>query len=105
MANNKKKDPNKWACVIAYIGILFFVPLLVDRNNQFNRFHANQALVLLITAVIVNLLGTYSPIVIAALVRLIGGLTIIVLMVMGVLNAANEKMKPLPLIGKFTIIK
>ncbi len=105
MSDNNNRDTNKWSCVIAYIGILFFVPLLVDRQNEFNRFHANQALVLLITATIVNILGKFSPIVLGALVRLIGGIAIIVLMIMGVLNAANEKMKPLPLIGKIKLIK
>ncbi len=103
--SDNNRDTNKWSCVIAYIGILFFVPLLVDQKNKFNRFHANQALVLLIFAAIVNLIGNYMTTLIGSLIWLVGGIMMLVFMIMGVLNAANEKMKPLPLIGKIKLIK
>ena len=91
--------------IIGYIiPIIFFVPLLSDaKHDPFAKFHANQQLNLLLTyvvaqvVVIIPVLGWIaSPIITIAA---------IVLAIMGLINAANNRMKELPLIGGWQLLK
>ena len=100
--------------ILAYIGILVLVPLLAGKT-QFARFHANQGLVLFIADIILgvmigitvgvlSLLGVIG-VVLGSIVSGVFGLCIFVLVIMGIINAANGEMKPLPIIGGITLIK
>lgn len=106
---------NKAAAICSYLGILVLVPILSAKNSKFARFHANQGLVLLlfsiayniVTGVIKNVLRwsifpLYS--IAKALFPLIS-LVFVVLMIIGIINAANGKAKELPIIGKITLLK
>ena len=48
------KTAYKLICALGYVpcGLLFFLPLIVYSNDEFAKYHANQALVLFLTAVI-----------------------------------------------------
>lgn len=102
---NSGADNSKIFAIIGYIfPILFFVPLITEAKNQpFARFHANQQLLLLIFYVIANAIGIV-PVLgwIAMPILIIIG---IVLAIMGLINAAQGAMKPLPIIGKYTLLK
>lgn len=100
--------------ILSYIGILFLVPLLAGKT-QFARYHANQGLVLFIADIILgvmigitvgvlSLLGVIG-VVLGSIVSGVLGLCIFVLVIMGIINAANGEMKPLPVIGGITLIK
>ena len=93
-----EKSPKK--SNIAFLAyILFFIPLLTDaKNDPSVKFHVKQGLVLFIGWVIawgVTMIpGIYF----------IGNLLnvfLLVLMIIGILNALGNKQAPLPLIGKF----
>ena len=106
--DNAGVDSHKAMAIIGYIiPILFFVPLLSDesKHNPFAKFHANQQLILLIAAVAVNILGSIIPFIGWFLILPIGSIFLIVVAIMGIVNAAKGEMKKLPLIGKYTIIK
>lgn len=100
--------------ILAYIGILVLIPLLAGKT-EFTRYHANQGLVYLIVDVIAGAaLGVvctvlaFIPIIgwiLAAIIPGIVSLGLLVLMIMGIVNAAQGQMKPLPLIGHFQILK
>ncbi len=100
--------------VLAYIGILVLVPILAGKT-QFARYHANQGLVLLIAGIIagvamgvVGVVLSFIPVIggfLAAAVSGIVSLGMLVLMILGIVNAAQGEMKPLPVIGKFEILK
>jgi uncharacterized membrane protein len=98
-------DNSKVFAIVGYIlPILFFVPLLTDAKTQpFARFHANQQLLLLIWYVIANVI-VVIPILgwIASPIMWVIG---VVLAIMGIVNAAGNTMKPLPIIGKYTLLK
>ena len=47
-------DKSAFFAPISYLGILFFVPLLIRPNSAFAKYHANQGLVLLLTELAVN---------------------------------------------------
>lgn len=100
--------------ILAYLGFLFLVPLLAGKT-QFARFHANQGIVLFIadailgiligiTTGVLSLLGVVGWI-LGGILSGVLGLAILVLMIIGIVNAANGEMKPLPIIGGITIVK
>ncbi|MGN6369598.1 MAG: zinc ribbon domain-containing protein [Phycisphaerae bacterium] len=109
-------EKNKIMAILAYLGILVLVPLLAAKESPFARYHTNQGLILAICAVvggiclmIIGFVAIFIPFVgfcvgcTADLVVVVG---ILVLAIMGIINAANGKMVPLPVIGNlFTIIK
>ena len=84
--------------------LLFFLPLVVCPESQYAKFHANQALLLLIAAIAGNVILGIIP-VIGWMLMPIFGIGILVLGIMGLINGFGGKAKRLPLIGKFTILK
>lgn len=52
-------DGNKWISVLAYF--IFFLPLVVEKDSEFGKFHANQALNLLLLAIAVSVVGSIIP--------------------------------------------
>jgi uncharacterized membrane protein len=103
-------EKNKIFAILAYIGLLFLVPLLAAPQSKFARYHTNQGVVLFLATLIVCFAGG-----ILSLIPFVGCLTSIVVlaamvgafvfMIIGILNAANGKCKPLPLIGQYKLIK
>lgn len=111
---------NKTMAILAYI--LFFVPLLTGahKTSPYVKYHTNQGTVLflaslafgvaygILTAIFTAILLGTGAWGLWSIVTTILGLCWLffgVLVVLGIINAATGKMKPLPLIGKFTIIK
>lgn len=84
--------------VIAYI--IFFLPLLTDsKNDPFVKFHVKQGLVLFVAWVADSIIGMVPILgwVIAPLLAIV----LVVLFVIGIMNAVAGKEKELPLIGKY----
>lgn len=106
-----ENNDHKLYAILGYIlPFLFFLPLVQDssKNNAFARFHANQQLILLIVVV-----GLYAIHNILYIMLMAGGffvvqllnLAVLVLAILGILNAAQGQMKELPVIGKFRLLK
>src|SRR5438477_8658790 len=103
-------EQNKVYAVLAYIGLLFLVPLLAAPNSKFARYHTNQGIVLFI-AVLITMAGSM----VLAMIPIIGcvawilpiaiGGAAIVFMILGIVNAASGQYKPLPLIGHYELLK
>ena len=104
---------NKAMAILAYIGILVLIPIFAAKDSPYARYHANQGLVLLLAAVIYSvayfilsailmLISLYLSII----VTLLGLVSIafLVFMILGIVNAATGQKKPLPLIGKITLL-
>ena len=114
---------NKVMAILSYFGILFLIPLATGahKTSPFVKFHLNQGIVLAIVmvgwGVVYGVLtGIVTAIFFASIYAGAIGSIIIgilglawffpaVLCILGIVNAATGKMKQLPLIGKFTIIK
>lgn len=90
---------NKAFAVIGYIfPILFFLPLITDgKNSKYAMFHANQQLLCLILWFAAGILKV-------VLIGYLICLFTLVLVIIGIVNAANGTMKPLPLVGGFKIL-
>ncbi len=101
-ANFDPKDiqDNKVMAVLAYLSWLILIPLLVSpaKDSPYVRFHVNQGLILFIATFISGLLSVVC-------IGAITGIICFVLMILGIVNAAQGKAKELPIIGKFRIIK
>ena len=95
-------EKNKTMAGLSYF--LFFLPLIVCPESGYAKFHANQSLLLLITGVAGNVILGIIP-VIGWMLMPIFGAGILILGVMGLINGFGGKVKTLPLIGKFNILK
>ncbi len=115
-AKSSGDDEGKIFAVIAYLlGIIgFLIVLLAKKDNKFAMYHAKQSLVLSIAALIIFIPGSIVTAIIGivpvigwiialvlSLVMMLIGLGFLVFVVLGIINAINLQMKPLPIIGKF----
>jgi uncharacterized membrane protein len=99
-------EKNKVMGVLAYLGLLFLVPLLAAKESPFARYHTNQGLILFLTWIACFIVGSIIPFVGWFLIIPLTSLCLFVLMILGIVNAAQGACKPLPVIGTlFTIIK
>ena len=90
-----QSEPNKLFAVLSYISILFVLPYLLCRTDEFAMFHARQGMILCVVSVIAEALGSLLGLGwVATLLR-------IYFILKGAGNAANGKMEPLPYIGGF----
>jgi uncharacterized membrane protein len=93
---NKNKEKNVGMAVVAYI--VFFVPLLSEaKDDPFVKFHTHQGFVLFVGAVAINIIPFIMPFLFP--VTILGQFGIIILAIIGIMNALNGKKEPLPIIG------
>ncbi len=103
-------NANKPMGILSYIGILVLVPIFTARESKFAMFHAEQGITLCIGAHIISFLA-----IIFGLIPVVGwvfsllfglvGLALFVLMIIGIVNAANGQAKQIPVLGKIRLIK
>ena len=108
-------EQNKVMGILAYLSWLVLIPIFAAKDSKFARYHANQGLVLaitevawwIVTAILNAILYAISwrlGVLVGTLLGLVN-LVFLVLLVLGIVNAANGKAKELPVIGKFKILK
>ncbi len=108
-------EKNKVFAIIAYF--VFFVPLIAAKDSPYARYHANQGLTLLIfyvgAAIVHGFLFSiifstflWSLFSIITLIFSLIYLGLLIIGIMGIINAVNGKCAPIPLIGRLlNIIK
>ena len=94
-------EKNKVMAILAYI--IFFIPLLAAKDSRFAMYHANQGLVLFLASLALGFANVVP--ILGQIVWAVGSLAVLVFAIMGIINAANGQMKPLPLIGGISILK
>ena len=111
-------DRHHVVAVLSYLSILVLIPLIFARRSQYSRFHANQGLCLtiitaaytLVTRIFVTFLdilfgGVYAAIpTTLSTIFSFGSVFFVVLLLLGMSNAANGRAKELPLIGRIRFI-
>jgi uncharacterized membrane protein len=106
-------EQNKVFAVLAYIGILFVVPLLAAPRSRFARYHTNQGIVLFLSILILWFgLGVLAAFPIVNIIMIPIGVTAgfilsaggLVFMIIGIIHAASGEYKPLPWIGHFRLL-
>lgn len=96
--------------VLAYF--IFFIPLLAAPQDKFARYHANQGLIMLLTAVALGIVRAIFFVIfwrvwgVFNLIFTLAWLCWLALWIIGIVNAAQSKTKPVPVLGElFTLIK
>lgn len=91
--------------ILSYLGILWLIAFFMgkDQRNDLSKYHLKQGFGLFITAIVFNVGAGILLSIIPSLTFVIGiiGFFFLILMVLGIITAANEVKKPLPVIGKF----
>ncbi len=95
---------NKGICVLCYLSLLVLIPLLTRQHSPYVRFHSNQGLVLLILSAVISILNRI-PYLGWYVIRPLGGLLVLVLAIIGIVNTLNGQKKPLPLIGNIILFQ
>jgi len=107
-------EKNKIFGILAYLWILCLVPIIVAKDSPFAKYHANQGLVLFLGWIAVGIFQFIIGIILAMMPGFLGFLGAIfgllylaplVLLVLGVINAARGKCVPLPVIGGIKLLK
>jgi uncharacterized membrane protein len=114
-------DPNdaeqgKVMSILAYLFILCLIPLITGdyKKSPFVKYHTNQGVVLFIawlawlfvSSILGFIFSWWLLAILFGIVRFAVWIGVVVLVVLGIMNAVNGRMRPLPLIGgKFEIIK
>lgn len=108
----EKETERKVVFSLCYLwGILFFLPLILYKNDEEAKFRANEGLVILIVSIIGNaVFGILTAIggAVATVFGIITGvfnLGILILAVIGIINVINGDKKELPLLGKYKLIR
>lgn len=110
---------NKGYAVLSYLGILFLIPCFTRKNSEYAQYHAKQGMSLFIASaacsvvsfVLDSVFGMISGFLGVFLVGVIGFLQtcvsvgVLVLAIIGIVNAVQGKMNPLPFIGKLSLKK
>lgn len=103
-----KKDieTNKVWGVVAYLGLIgIIIVFLTDgKDSPFAKFHLNQSIPLAIAGLGGSAILAAIPILGWFLLPFFN-IAIIILVIMGIINAAQGKVKRLPIVGNFEIIK
>lgn len=114
---NDLNSNNKWCYILAYVWILFFLPLVVCPDSKVGRFHANQGLLIFIftTAceVIAGFLGLFGGIpmlgmifgILSGIIGWAAGVIHLAAFIFALVNILDNKAVELPLIGKYRLIK
>jgi uncharacterized membrane protein len=103
-------EKNKIFAVLAYVGLLFLVPLLAAPQSKFARYHTNQGVVLFLATLVLSAASfilTLIPVIGCVAMFVPMGIFVgaLILMILGIINAASGQCKPLPIIGHYQLIK
>lgn len=108
-------ESTKGLACLSYLGILFLIPMLVNKNSPYTKFHVNQGIVLLIAEIILGVasglirfaLGLIPFIggIIANLLGIVIGLVCLAFIILGIVNAAQGRAQELPVIGSIRIYR
>ncbi len=110
---NELKE-NKVIFALSYLWFLFFLPLVACPDSKAGKFHANQGFLVFMTGALISVVCTiigacFSIIpfghIITTIVSSVLGLANLILVIIGIVNALNERVVELPVIGKIRIIK
>ena len=100
-------EKNKVVCGLAYIPILFWLPLVAGtKGSKYCKFHANQGLLLLIVGVVFAVIGIVLGLIpiLGTIISILTSLIELGYFLFGLINTIMGKSKELPFIGGIKII-
>ena len=97
LASAEDVEKAKGTAWLSYLGILWLVPLLTLKDNEFAKFHVKQGIVLTIYGFAVGLVGGAIPFLGWFIIAPVGSIIILVLAIMGIVNSLGGKWWKCPL--------
>lgn len=102
----KEIEEGKTFAILSYalsiLSLPFFLVPLIMRNNEFSLYHAKQCLIIWLGGIAVGVIGSLLMAVCIGIVLLPAGfIFLLVIDVMGLMNAINGRAKPVPVLGKW----
>lgn len=101
MENTIENTTNKTTGIIAYLTVIGLVATFIMNNEKkaaFASYHIRQSLGIGVTGLALSVIGIIP--ILGWIVAFVGGLMVLVLWIIGLVNAIGGKMKPLPVLGK-----
>ena len=87
---------------LGLIGLPFFLVPLIMRNNEFSLYHSKQCLLLWLAGIAASMVGSLLMVVCIGLILLPAAMIfVVVLDILGLINAVKGEQKPVPVIGKY----
>lgn len=94
---------NKNIAMLCYLGLFMLIPYLTKPNSNFIKYHSNQGLLLLILGILSSLIMIIP--ILGWGIGFMGYILVTVLFFIGIKNVLKGEVRPLPLIGKYMLIK
>ena len=101
-AAEDKTEQHKLISYLSYFGLLFLVPYLLYKDDDFCRFHANQGLLLLIVSTVFNVAGGIWGV--GWLIRAVGWVFTLICFIRGLRSVYRGTKEPLPFIGTIKLL-
>lgn len=99
-ATSEEGFSGKTIGIIAYLTLIGFVIAFVlnkDKNYPFATYHIKQALGLMLCGLAIFIVGMVP--ILGWIISFLGSICLLILWIMGLLNAINNKVKPIPVLG------
>jgi uncharacterized membrane protein len=100
MGSAEDTEKGKGMAWLSYIGILWLIPMLSNKDNLFSKFHVKQGILLTIAGVAIGIVGGAIPFLGWFIVAPVGSIYLLVMAIMGIINSAQGKYWTMPILGK-----
>jgi uncharacterized membrane protein len=97
LASAEDVEKAKGTAWLSYVGILWLVPLLTLKENEYAKFHVKQGIVLTIYGFAVGIVGGAIPFLGWFIIAPVGSVILLVLAIMGIVNSLGGKYWKCPL--------
>lgn len=98
-SGGEEVEKGKGIAWLSYLGILWLIPLLTMKENPFCKFHVKQGIILTIWFVAISIVGAI-PFIGWFVIWPLGYIFGLVMMILGIINAATGKFWKMPLLGE-----
>lgn len=91
----------KKIAIISYLTVIGLIIAFImnnDKKDPYGSYHIRQAVGLAVTGLVMGVIGMIP--ILGWLIVIIGSFVLLYMWIMGLVNAINEKEKPVPLLGK-----
>ncbi len=95
------RSEGKTIAIISYltvIGLIIAFLMNNEKKNPFAHYHIRQSLGLTLTGVAISFLNIIP--ILGLIINVIAYFVLLYMLIMGILNAINERKQPLPILGK-----
>lgn len=97
-------NANKGICILCYLGVLIFIPMLTKKNSLYVRYHAKQGAILLVMDIAAAILNSVFSSVHLAFIGSLLSLLIFIFSIIGIVNAVQGQAKEVPLFGSMDFL-